>query len=686
MDVDHLASWKITSAQPFYPIAITCIRHDDKIRAITTYATHTVNTFIFRSFTEDMESNKPHRSYLHKSFFPERVIDIACGPNESAILFENGRIKNFISSKDVMTVKYLSNVKSICATRNGFAVIKTSLDGTEFFIEFHPATFQSDKPDEREYNISFEKIIELQNTWRQCRFKLKELCFVAPSENQFLKTIIPSELGAVNENNDFYLFLSIDNSFCSVHIIDEEPVVNPILLCTTKIVDFWSGKNGDHIILLLESGTLEILYLNTIETNAGTSKWSFYFGNDIQSYYFHDGIFMFSTGLDVEYGLIDFKRDLDSFEFKRKSFCLPGIVAITYLPEYKKMLCVSENCQFYTIPIEMVEKTRADNWIEVDKDVQRQLSNVKYQLIELTDAYDNLVSQQDEQQNILNLVKLKRDDIEEMENDIGEVRCRFVAACSVTQTPPIQRHHESHSNIIYLSNSLVYDRATSFFVTLSISNTVRYANEFNANLWSLCCRWMNDKQENVYANIKLSERQLSQTEPLILIIHLQQKHLPCFYVDISTAVRAGISVHLNFPVRVDQPDYCELMNVSISQADRAPIKENGKTLVCSVLAPKSIPLDDIFGEKLNLESRAKAMNLNCGEAKVYTVHVLEKTLTASYNSDTETLRLETKDAELMYSFKKHLHRKIETTLSNLGREQDVKVSVEALKEYAVSTI
>ncbi|XP_055302793.1 uncharacterized protein LOC129568652 isoform X1 [Sitodiplosis mosellana] len=679
VNVHHLSSWKITSKQPFYPIDITCIGNDDKVRAVTTYAAHTVNTFIFRNFGEDMESNKPaHRSYLHKSFFPEHIIDIAVGTNESAILTNSGHIKYFTSSKNLMTVEYLSGVKSICATRNGFALIKTSFDGTEFFVDFHPGTFQDNEPDERGYNISFEKIIELQNTWHQCRFKIKELQFIGPSVNQFLRTIIPNELGAVNENNDSFLFLAIDNSFCSIHIIDEKPVVNPIVMCTTKIVDFWSGKNSDNIILLLESGTLEILYLNSGETTI--SKWNFYFGSEIQSYHYHEGLFMFSNGLDIEYGLIEFKKEFDVFKLKRKSIALSGIVAMTYLVEFKKILCVSENCHFFLVSIRMEEKIRTSSWIEIDRNIQKQLSNVKYQLIELSDAFDNLVDEQKEKQRILHVVKLKRNDMEDIENDIGEIRYRFVAACTVTQNPSIQRHHESHLNMIYISNSLVYDRTTSFFVTITICYTVRYANEFNANLWSLCCRWLNDKHENVYVNVKLNESQLSQAVPLTLVIHLQQKQLPCFHVNISTAVRAGNSVHLNFPVRVDQPDYCEMMNVSMSQVDQASIEKDGKSLVCSVLVPKSVPLDEIFAEKLNLESRTKAMTLKCGEQKMYTINLLKNTLTATYFPESETLRLVTKSADFMCSFKKHLHRKIETKLSSL-EYQDVMVSVEALKQY-----
>lgn len=673
--VNHLSSWKITSTQPFYPIGITCVGNDeDRVRAVTTYSAHTVNTFIFRDFGEDMECNKPaHKSYLHKSFFPESISEIAMGANESAILLESGLIKYFTSSKNLMTVEYLSGVKSICATRNGFVLIKTSLDGCEFFIEFHPGTFQDNQPDERRYNVTFEKIIELQNTWHLCQFKIKELSFVRPAASQFLKTIIPNELDAVNENNDSYLFLSIDNSFCSIHVLEGSVQINPIVMCATKILDFWSGKDTDSIILLLESGALEILYLNIGETS--TSKWIFYLGSEIHAYYYHDGIFMFSSGFDVQYGQI--AKEFDVFKLKRKSIALLGIVAITYLTKFQKMLCVSENSQYFTISVQTDENLQINNWIELDKNVQKQLSKIKCHIIELTDIYDNLVEEQNNKQRILNMVKLKREDIKDIENDIGDIRYRFVAACTVTQTPPIQRHNESILNMIYISNSLVYDRTASFFVTITICYTVRYANEFNANFWSLCCRWLNDKQENVYANIKLSGDQLSQTVPLKLVIHLQQIQLPSFYINISTAVYVGNSIHLNFPVRVDQPDYCE--TITVTQDDQVSFKKDDQCLVCSTLVPKSVSLDEIFAEKLSSEIRT----LKCGEQKVYAIHLMGRILTAFYLDEIETLQLITNDADFMYLFKKYLHKKIEAKLCSL-KYPNFKVSVGALKEYCVS--
>lgn len=684
MAVKSLSSWKIKSTQTFLPLGIRCIGDDQKNRAIITYAAHTVNTFIFRNFSEDVKDDKAaHKSYLHKSFFPERIKDITVGTNESAILLESGRIKYFTSPKKLMTAEYLSCVKSICSIRNGFVLIKTTSDGSEFFVEFHPDAFQDNEPEIKsrpKFNITFDKILELQNTWNQSYFKLKELTFNS-DENQFLQTILPEEACTVNKSNEILLFLSIDNTFCSIHVINEEYSINPIVICTAQIVDFWSSKNGNYIILLLEGGVIEILYLSSGETSI--SRRNVYLGS-IEAYEMIDDVFMWSDNNNVKYGTFMLNEVDDEFEFNRKTIRIPGILALTYLPEFQLILCVSENCGFYSIPVQM-KRPDAEHWIEIDRDMQTYISNLKYQLLELTDVYDNLLDQQLKQHQIQSVIELKRNEMIAMDDGSNEFHHHFTAVCSVTQTPN-QQYYDSFTNTLHISNSLIYDRGSSFFVSINICYTVMYANEFDANLWNLCCRWLNDKNENICANIKIDKCQLSSSFPLTLIIHLQQKHLPNFFVDVSTNVRSGNrSTLLNFPAQVEQPDYCEMMSISTVVPTSAEIDE--KSLTCTVLVPNSILLDEIFKDRITLGCRSGTTTLQRDDVqKVYEVFLLDKTMSAIHYPQNGTIRLTTKDVDLMYAFKKYLHRKIEKKLSFENSDQEVKLSTDALKEYIVSKI
>lgn len=701
MDARALISWRIPATQPFFPIGIRYIGYDDRA-IIITYAAHTVSTFIFRNFSEDIRTDKAaHKNYLHKSFFPEHIKDIIVGKNESAILLQNGQIKYFDSAKNLMDAQHLSGVKSICSTtQNGFVLIKLGSNGSDFFLELHPDSFRDEASNiqskmRRTFNISFDEIMGLQNTWHYSCFKIKELHFHPLVDNPFLQILLPDDIGDVNgcnEGNDStILFLSIDNTFCSVHIdsIAKQPIVNPIVMCFTKIIDFWASKN--LIFLLLESGTLEVLHAKYGESS--TSKKSYYFGSNIQSYDYYEELFIFSNGSCVQYGLIEINHQTGEIDFNRKSIGLPGIVALTYLPAFQLTLMVSENCRFYSIWIQKKEKN-IKQWTLID-DVQNHLLNVKYHLITLVSAYENLLEQQLQQQQALNVLKLKQSAIKTIQrNGNTGINYHFVAACSVTRNLPIQRHrNDSFTNIINVSNSLAYDQKMSFFVSIVICHTVMYANEFDANLWRLCCRWLNDKNEHVYANIELKKGQLSQPFPLTFIIHLQQKCLPNFILDISTVAIASkydpnqSSVLISFPVRVEQPNYCDMMNISVSKfVEASSSNMDEENLICTVLALKSISLDEIFADKFDLDNGTQAKTLQCDERKAYTLYFLKQTLTAVLNPENGTLHLITKYVDLMQSFKKHLHGKIEKKLITQNNEQNVSVSMDALKAYCVSNI
>lgn len=687
MDARSLTSWRIPATQPFFPIGMRCIGYDDKA-IIITYAAHTVNAFIFRNFSEDIKNDKPaHKTYLHKSFFPEHIKDIIVGTNESAILLENGRIKYFECAKKLLPVAYMSGIKSICSTtQNGFVLVKMESSGSDFFLEFHPDSFRDVGSKMRQtFNISFDKIMELQNTWHQSVFKLKELHV----DHHLLRTLLPDNIEKVNSCNEGKgLFLSIDNTFCLIHFNNDgnQPLVNPIVMCSTKIFDFWASKN--LIVLLLECGTLELLYVSPSESTI--SKKNFYFGSNIPAYDYHEDLFIFSNGLNVEYGVIEINPRTGEINFNRKCICLPGIVCLAYLPQFHLTLMVSENCRFYSMRIQN-DKQNVKQWAVID-DVQNHLLNVKYHLIELTDAYDNLFKQQLQQQQALNVLKLKQIDKNTIQsNSNTDINYHFVAACSVTRNLPINLN-VINLNVINVSNSLACDRKISFFVSIVICHTVMYANEFDANLWRLCCRWLNDKNEHVYANIELKKRQLSQPFPLAFILNLQQKRLPSFILDISTVVALkndpnhSSSVQISFPVRVEQPDYCKMMNVTASKFVETSSDTDHGNLFCTALALKSISFDDIFADKLDLEKETKTNILQNDGPKAYTLHLLGETLTAVYIPGNGTLHLITKYVDLMHSFKKYLHGKVEQKLITQSSEQNVKVSVDALKAYCVSKI
>lgn len=691
MSLERLRTWKIPRTQPFYPLGMQCIIYDDD-GALTTYAHHTVNTHIFRNFSDAIKDDKsPQKSYLHSSLFPDRIKDVIVGNTESIILLTNGRVMYFTTPKKLMTVDYLDGVRAICCCEKGFALIKLSKDGTDFFFEIHPDAFQGQAVEvdgRRTYNITFDKIPELESTWHQTRFRIKELR-INSTECQFLSNIFPEEiLAEANASVNRYLFVSIDKSFCSLHVLnDDEHVVNPITQCSANILDFWMGNDGDHIFILQDDGALEILYFDNVDN--AMSKQTFYFGAELKAFHFDNEIFYCSTGMEVTFGEFKRKETNDKFSITRKTYRLPGIVAMTYIQNIKYLLCINENCLFYRIQTQTNENEINSQWIELDYQAQKGLSHVKNDIKSLTQAYDNLMDRKQKQQQLIDAMALKKKDQIAIKNGNETIKFRFVAKCEVSRTPPIQRHNDIYENLINVENPLPYDRTKSYFVNITIT-PVSYANEFDNDLWYLRCRWLNYKCENEYANNRLTNGMLSK--PLTLIIHLQDQNLPDFELNVTTMeeLSSSSSLHIDFPVRVEQPDYCEMMDIAISTMKASEIDSEKFAIIGTIYVPSTVTMTELISDNL-APPRTVAAPSNRPRKKtdlsnVFIVFLLGMELTGIHYAEQEKLQLLSNSPELMHAFKKYIYRKLQSIMEKTGDRLKLKVPIEVLKEYRVREI
>lgn len=684
MSVKVLHSWKIAPTQPFYPLNIHCIGFGTEY-AVSTYTAHTVNIFIFRNFIDAIENDKSaQKCYLHASLQPECIHDIAVGTNETVILLTNGKLKFFKTPKKLVTVQYLVSVKAICGSTDGFALIKTSADGMRFFIEIHPDTFQAGETetiDRKIFDISFDQSY-CQSTWHQSQFKIKELNIVSQG-NKFLQFILQEET-LIETAHDKFLFFSIDNIFFGLFVqkIDGSHIVSPIKTCSSNIIDFWPLQNGNCLVLLLESGIIQIIYLNDDEN--GINSENIYFGSEISTYYLYNDIFIYSNGTMIEWGTIEFDENEKNVNFDRNSVNLPGIVALTFLVDFQFILAVSENCHFYVISIKsnsVASKANDENkkWFQIDTNTKSRFKSLKYELIELNDLNDNLMGQLFLYKQLYDAIKLKRMDL--LKNSENNIIYRFIATCLATKATSISPYDDPST--ITVANSLIYDRNLSFFVKISVTPVI-YANEFNANLWNLRCRWLNDKRENEYVNIKLASDFL--LEPFAVYLHLKQQFLPNFELDINTIVKIGGSyVYLTFPVRTNQPNYCDLIQVVrndssfLNSRPKIEKKNMENSLVCVLKMCPTITMIELLKEKLihNKEIDPSTDHSFC-------IIFLGKRLYLSYDSKTYTIQLRCEDPGIMYYSKKILSQMLQKKLTSIGYSQTMQVSTNALKEYCVS--
>lgn len=682
MSAKALSSWRIaTTSQPFYPISIQCIGFEAEY-AISIYTVHTVNTFIFRNFLDAIEMDKPpQKCYLHASLEPLSIQEVTVGANESIILMTNGQLKFFQTPKKLVTVEYLNSVKTICSTRDGFALIKSSANGAQFFVEMHPDKFQAtelEPSDTKMYDISFDGS-NCQNTWHRSQFKIKELHFPSPASNKFLARILRGEVELNEQSDDRFLFFSIDNNLFSLQLDAAEHFVIPIVTCAANIVDFWASKNGNWLAVMLNSGAMMLICLD--EDGCDIHHELVYFGSEMTAFAFSADLFIYSNDALIEWLDIELNEEQVKFEFRRDSAILPGIAALTILAEFSIALAISENCQCYAIKLPAWEQRaaagkstsdEARKWLAVDRQMVKQLQKLKLNLIELTQAYDNLQSRQVRYQHMFDAIKLKRAD-DGSNSKTTTTKARFVASCLATKTPPSLSACEE-SQAINIVGSLAYDRNSSFFVQISMVPVI-YANEFNTSIWNLRCRWLNDMRENEYANAQLTTESLLQ--PLKFIVHLRQRHLPEFELDVNAIVKIGQSdINLSFPVHLTQPNYCDLLQV-MPVPSLGPMNHHNE-LVCTMRLPQGLALSDLFHGKSTTHSASRKT-----ENSAYEIRLLGKRLTLTRQADdAQIIELRCTDAGLMYFTKMYVHDIIRRKFTRAN--EIIQVTACALKEYSVS--
>lgn len=680
MSVKALSSWKIaTTSQPFFPMRIECIGFEGEY-AFYISTMHTVNTFIFRNFIDAIANDKPpQKCYLHATLEPQAIQEVTVAANESVILMTNGQLKFYETPKKLVTVEYLSSVKAIGSTKHGFALIRSSLNGMNFFVEIHPDKFQATElaGDVKTYDISFDSC-NFQNSWHHSQFKIKELHFPSPASNKLLKRIFRDEVPLNELSDELFLFFSIDNNLFSLQLDPVEHFVIPIVTCGANIIDFWAARNGNWIAVLLNSGTMMLMCVT--QNGYDIHQELVYFGSEITAFALTNDLFIYSNNALVEWVDIELIEQQVKFVLRRHLVSLPGIAAIAIVDEISIAVAISENCQFYAIKLPSsaqrfaAVKTSSNDtkqWIPVDANVVNQLHKLKFNLIELTDAYDNLLDQQLIYRHMLDAIKLKRADAC---SEKSSTTTRFVGTCLATKIPPTLTACEE-SQAINIASLLAYDLNSSFFVQISLVAVI-YANEFNTNIWNLRCRWLNDMRENEYANVKLTTESLLQ--PLKLIVHLRQQYLPKFEMDVNTMVKIGKScVYLSFPVHLQPPNYCELLQVMPAPPSNLTARHDTQ-LVCTMKLPRAITLNVLFHEKLiNLTSEM--------ENSSYEVRLLGRRLTLTHQTDDpQCIELRCGDARLMYYTKLYVYDLVRQRLSRVNKI--IQVTANALKEYNVSSV
>lgn len=613
---------------------------------------------------------------------------------------QSGKLKYFASRKKLSTVEYLQNVRAICNCQDGFALIETSADGMEIFIEFHPDAFpriDEDVENKNKYDISFEQNA-CKSTWNNAHFLIKELSLIKAADNKkFIRCLLPD---IENELSNLHrpIFFVIDHNLLSFHVNpnDGSHFVHQLISCSAKIRNFWMTDDGNAIILLLESGAIECLTLNVLEQKLCSQKIYLNSTNEIVTSDFNHDILTYSDGYKVYHGALRQSTSDGLFKYQCQIENICGVAALTILCESDIVLCISENHVFYVISlVNDSTDSKAEQWIEVDTDIHRDIHEaLRQNVFELNETHVNLCSELVLQKAMSEAATLR--------SCCGSDERFFIANVKAFRSLP---EYSLAQTTIYVSNNLILDHQ-SYFLRISLV-AQKYSEEFNSPLWNLRVRWhcgWNCIQQT-YVNVKLTKEGL--LKPLDIVMHMKEGSdvfvLPELHIDINAPIHIGQDfLYISFPVNVQQAKITDVLevhrtkpvlyrfgscNVDLPKALSAilPIESRKavptKHLLYRIKLPSTITIEHIYSHNEFRRHLRGADEPHKQLSQIFYIVILSSTLEMAYNQSTHDILLTTTNAGILIYIKKLLYHII---IGCLPSSKTFHLPAAIPKEYCVS--
>ncbi|KAJ6648797.1 hypothetical protein Bhyg_04029 [Pseudolycoriella hygida] len=543
--MEALDSWKL-NINNFYPVGL---KHygNDKTSLVLIWSSNLLCTKKFRSFTNAIERNLPPDKDQVRQI-DDIISNVITNTLESVILTEDSTLKYFETPKVLRNVDYVTRIKAICTSKQGFVILHLNDDG-DIQIILHPDSFPCPPERLRYFDISFDKSY-CQTTWNEAQFNIVTLQ-PDPDRPAFFNALRKCP-GEQYVPSDTFIFFSINNTLLSLVEEANDYGYHQVHTHSSIIRGIHASKDLNSIYVLLESGVVDVIY--SCEILGVTKTSSLYFMHDVGAYDLCDDIFVYSDGFQVFMGRIEYSTTTRTFGSSQKSIPLPGIVAFTIVKASKTAICLSENKMFYKIRYsnEESESIQSEKVVMLPvSEFLEKAENTTVDIQRLVDCYDSIRIELLTQHKMFEALALRYN----YRNEKSVLRFPFTSKVKIYRTAP-----DLPATAIYPTNLGVSD--TGCYLHIQIQPH-RYGKVFSSNIWCL-----NVHYETASQNFSTSYRLVNEdfSEPLDLLIKLENRnHIIPPRVDIClrTSVQVGEDVIcLTFPVHTDVIDFTKAMKLS----------------------------------------------------------------------------------------------------------------------------
>lgn len=571
--------WKLDHSQ-LYPIGLANYKTETK-DVVVVWTEHSVQSLLFieNGFSTHVYYNIPPKKKFKVQPIPKRIIDLLLGTAETIIITEDGTVKRFASNKRVIPVNYINGVRCACVTREGFAMICISPNPEDkrIIMQTFPASLANSTSASQTFDLRCLEGL-CQTTWSDSMFVIKEIIFSKPYR-YFWKSLRI----ATTKTFESFIFFSIDNVlFVLVAGDGNEYTAHTVETCSSNIVNFWQSQDEEAIYVLLESGTMVVLFPNTELACVRLRSYLYFDSHIVVGHVFKD-VFVYSNGVEVIQASIC-KTEFSYTTLHGSTTEVYGVTALIYLPPEKKILAITENRKFFSIaysPFRRHIDRFQENRVYVNNALLVQAKTEIVDLIELNQAHEHVQAKLSSEKKYMRAVAAVQKALP------------LTLNVSLTRYMPkidglLVQNWEDQKNSNGLQNYFVHIQITP--KNMPLEDGVESLG-FASHDWQLAIQGshIDTRFVRVFRN--------NFTEPvhLVYLLHFGSFNVPTFHIFIRNVNYHNISI--SYPVNVQPICAHDLMTVHKEEPETGRPNINGredKTLVMYQLRiPADVSLMDI---------------------------------------------------------------------------------------------
>lgn len=384
MKITHLEKWHLPNNFNSIPFGVHVTGDSTKMIVIT-WTNNILTTFTFnepgKMFNND---STPHKVNIINVSPDELIVGVLTTPPTTLFYTDAGYLNVFTSNKAVRQLKDVQWVKCIIGGTSGLIVVRHD-EGSKFYVEIYPYTAIINNlttiNNVHRFDLTLEALDSLTGKRNDEMYSLASFKFDQNSKD-LLESIMGAPIDEETKSLIEIILISIDSTLYWLKYNTNDSIdfsLIPLVTTVSKIKHNFYSKGRKFILLVLESGLVEIIYYSD---KFGFIRRKYHSVDSRINWieFISDHILIYAN--DERINQISFIPRKDDAEIKitSKEYKVEGVVSFSYNSVAKKLICITRNRLFFAIDLHLTDQllsleSTAAFYLKIDQEVERSYSN-----------------------------------------------------------------------------------------------------------------------------------------------------------------------------------------------------------------------------------------------------------------------------------------------------------------------